>query len=78
MLGFARYSGTGKYVESHNLTSCLPKFLLVLKDRECPESAITKLVIKWLKKYESSVSITDFCGAIGGCSREAMVLKQSA
>jgi hypothetical protein len=75
MFGFARYSGIGKkYVETHNLTSCLPKFLLVLKDRECAESSITKLVIKWLKGYESRVSITDFCGAIGCCSRKAMVL----
>jgi hypothetical protein len=75
MLGFARYSGIGnKYVETHNLTSCLPKFLLILKDRECAESGVTKLVIKRLKGYKSRASVTDFCGAIGGYSREAMVL----
>jgi hypothetical protein len=68
MLGFARY------VETHNLTSCLHKFLLVLKDRECAESGITKLVIKRLKGYESRALVTNFCGAIGGYSREAMVL----
>jgi hypothetical protein len=64
-------------VELHNLTSCLPKFLLVLKDRQCVESGVTKLVIKQLKGYESRASVTDSCGAIGGCSRKAMVLKQS-
>jgi hypothetical protein len=75
MLGFARCSGIGKqYVETHNFTSCLPKLLLVLKDSECAKSGVTKLVIKRLKGYESRASVTDFCGAIGGCSREAMVL----
>jgi hypothetical protein len=68
MLGFARYSGIGKkYVETHNLTSCLPKFLLVLKDHECAESGVTKHEIKRLKGYKSKASVTDFCGAIGGC-----------
>jgi hypothetical protein len=61
-------------VGSHNLTSCLPKFLRVLKDGECAESGATKLVIKRLKGYKSRASVTDFCGAIGGCSMEAMVL----
>jgi hypothetical protein len=75
MLGFARYSGIGKkYVETHNLTSCLPKFLLVLKDRQCAESGVTKLVIKQLKGYKSRASVTDFCGAIGCRSRKAIVL----
>jgi hypothetical protein len=64
-------------VETHNLTSCLPKFLLVLKDRECAESDVTKLVIKRLKEYESRALVTDFCGVIGGYSREAMILKQN-
>ena len=30
----ARKSEIGKFVETHNLTSYLPKFLLVLKDRD--------------------------------------------
>jgi hypothetical protein len=38
-------------------------FLLVLKDRECAESGVTKLVIKRLKGYESRAPVTDFCGA---------------
>jgi hypothetical protein len=33
----------------HNLTFCLHKFLLVLKNRECAESGLTKLVIKQSK-----------------------------
>jgi hypothetical protein len=61
-------------VETHNLTSCLPKFLLILKDRQCAESGVTKLVIKRLKRYESRGFVTGFCGAIGACSRKAMVL----
>jgi hypothetical protein len=50
MLGFARESGIGKNMWKHKLTSCLPKFLLVLKDRECAESGVTKLVIKKYKE----------------------------
>jgi hypothetical protein len=61
-------------VGSHNLTSCLPKFLLVLKDHECAKTGVTKLVIKRLKGYESRALVTHFCGTIGGCSRETMVL----
>jgi hypothetical protein len=35
-----------KNLESHYLTSCLPKFLPILKDRDCAESEVTKSVIK--------------------------------
>jgi hypothetical protein len=31
-------------------------------------------VIKRLKGYKMRGLVSDFCGAIGGCSREAMVL----
>jgi hypothetical protein len=74
MLWFARYSGIGKKCGNTQPHPFLPKFLLVLKDSECAECGVTQLVIKRLKGYESRASVTGFCGAIGGCSRKAMVL----
>jgi hypothetical protein len=62
-------------MESHNLTSYLPMFLLVLKDSECASVAVQRKWLRGRKDYESNVLISDFGGAIGGQSREATVLQ---
>ena len=62
-------------MESHNLTSYFPMLFLVAKDSECASVAVQRKWLRGHKDYESNVPVSDFGGAKGGSSREAMVLQ---
>jgi hypothetical protein len=57
---YARKSGIGKFVESHNLTSYLPMFLLILEDSECASVVVQWKWLRGHKDYESNVLVLDF------------------